>query len=118
MSDTTSIDRRDDSAISFLITEVHKDVRELRRELDDKLSKHTREEAQKLAEAVTKVMMESFPEGDAILHRKRHEAEIAMLEARTDFWAKMRYEVTRWGLLGVLGWTAIVAWKAFVKGPL
>lgn len=50
-------------------------------------------------------------------HCSAHEQFIAESKARTEFWKKMRFELTKWGLLGFLGWLLIqVVWPALVKG--
>ena len=58
-----------------------------------------------------------FPDGDPAGHRRYHEAEIKRIEARADFWAKLRLSVTQWGLLGFLGWALVSLWHEFLKGP-
>lgn len=113
MNDQTT-DRRDNSAMINLITEIHKDVKSL----DARLSAHMCSETSDLANEVAKLMTAAFPEGDPATHRQRHEAEIRRIEARAAFWEKMRFEITRWGLIGVIGWLVVVGWRAFLKGPL
>ncbi len=58
-----------------------------------------------------------FPSGDPARHRRYHEAEIKRIEARAEFWSKLRLSVTQWGLLGFLGWAAVSLWQEFLKGP-
>ena len=108
-------DRRSttESAIIALITEVHKDVKEL----SSTLSTHMKEETQELAAEVAKLMTLAFPEGDPTGHRKYHEASIAKAESSAAFWKKMQFELSRAGLLGFLGWAAFALWKSFLLGP-
>lgn len=58
-----------------------------------------------------------FPGGDPAGHRRYHEAEIKRIEARAEFWSKLRLSVTQWGLLGFLGWALVSLWHEFLKGP-
>ncbi len=58
-----------------------------------------------------------FPDGDPAGHRRYHEAEIKRIEARAEFWSKLRLSVTQWGLLGFLGWALVSLWHEFLKGP-
>ena len=58
-----------------------------------------------------------FPSGDPAGHRRYHEAEIKRIEARAEFWSKLRLSVTQWGLLGFLGWALVSLWHEFLKGP-
>lgn len=63
------------------------------------------------------VMIRAFPDGDPEGHRRHHEAVIRAAEARAEFWAKMRFELFRWGLLGFMGWALLTMWKSFIQGP-
>lgn len=108
------IERRTDSAaLLVLVTQVHADVQTFGKQLQDQ----RRDEALALAEAVATLMVKSFPEGDAEGHRKMHEAEMKAVEARAEFWQKMLFEVSKYGLIGVLGWLALKVWVAFLAGP-
>lgn len=51
-------------------------------------------------------------------HCSAHEQFIAESRARTEFWNKLRFELVKWGLLGLLGWLLVkVVWPAFLRGP-
>lgn len=63
------------------------------------------------------VMIRAFPDGDPEGHRRHHEAVVRAAEARAEFWAKMRFALSQWGLLGFLGWAAYQLWLAFLQGP-
>lgn len=108
------IERRTDSAaLLVLVTQVHADVQVFSKRLDEQ--RHS--EALALAEAVSTLMIRSFPEGDADGHKKIHEAQIQAVEARAEFWKKMLFEVSKYGLIGVIGWLALKVWVAFLAGP-
>lgn len=54
---------------------------------------------------------------DYVGHAAAHMAWIDAQRARKDFWNKMSFELTKWGLLGFLGWLlASAVWPAIVKG--
>ena len=40
-------------------------------------------------------------------HKTYHEARLKEIEARTDFTRKLTFEITKWGLLGFLGWLGV-----------
>lgn len=112
--------RTETSVLLALVQNVHEDIKTVHRNvksLDSRLSKHMTEETMELAQEISKLMAAAFPEGDPSGHRKHHEAVIANAEARAAFWRKMLDEITKWGLFGVLGWLASVAWSAFLQGP-
>ena len=105
--------RADSAALLILVQQVHADVQVFSKRLDEQ----RRDEALQLAEAVATLMIKSFPEGDADGHRKAHEAQMKAIEARAEFWKKMLFEVTKYGVIGVLGWLALKIWVAFLAGP-
>jgi hypothetical protein len=100
-------------AILILVQQVHSDVKEF----NERLASHMHDETLALAEAVAALMIKSFPEGDPDGHRKGHEAQMIAIEARAEFWKKMLFEVTKYGLLGVIGWLVVKVWIAFLAGP-
>ena len=59
----------------------------------------------------------AFPGGDPIGHCEWHEAEIARIRARKDFWQKMTFELAKWGLIGFLGWLFLQLWHGALQGP-
>jgi hypothetical protein len=85
--------------------------------LNDRLTQHMTSETHELAEAITSLMKEAFPDGDPDGHRRRHELELEVLKDKAEFWKKMRLALAQWGLLGFIGWIAITAWNAFLLGP-
>jgi hypothetical protein len=104
----------DTAAVIQLITEIHKDVKDL----DKKLSKHMVEETSELAQEIALLMTKAFPDGDPSGHKAAHEAWIHKAEASAAFWEKMKFEITRWGLIGFLGWAAVALWKSFLAGSV
>lgn len=96
-----------------LITEIHKGQQALHAQL----AEHMIDVKVGLAAAITKLMTESFPEGDPSAHRKLHEEANAAAKAKTAFWQKLLFEITKYGLIGLIGWVAITAWQAFLHGP-
>ena len=109
--------RFDDPILLRLITQIH----ESQIELDRKLTKHMvgepKEIADSIAGALTKMMADAFPDGDSDGHRRRHESELKRLESRAKFWGTMATEISKWGLIGFLGWAVYALWQAFLLGP-
>ena len=82
----------------------------------DKLTEFVRTSTSDQAQRLES-LASGFPSGDTARHRRYHEAEIKRIEARAEFWSKLRLSVTQWGLLGFLGWAAVSLWHEFLKGP-
>ena len=123
MTETQTIDRRvsDNSAILVLVQQISTNVGNLEVKVDKfdtRLSQHMHDETLELAEAIVKLMLRAFPEGDPDGHKRHHEAVIKAAEEKAEFWKSMRKKVTEWGLVGVLGWAAFALWAAFLKGPV
>lgn len=56
---------------------------------------------------------------DLVGHRGYHDDIIETLRARREFWQKMSFELTKWGLIGFLGWfTVVVLWPATIGALL
>lgn len=98
---------------------------------DSLLAKHVKEENERYAAiqadiAEIKEMFSSVNSAfvvdeadkpDYLGHAAAHRAWIDAQRARRDFWQKMTFELTKWGLLGFLGWLLVqVLWPAIVKG--
>jgi len=60
---------------------------------------------------------QGFPNGDTRGHAAYHSNIIEIMEDRKAFWKKMRDAAAQWGLIGVLGWLAVIVWQAFLQGP-
>lgn len=82
----------------------------------DKLTEFVRSSTSNQAQRLES-LASGFPSGDPAGHCRYHEAEIKRIEARAEFWSKLRVSVTQWGLLGFLGWAAASLWQEFLKGP-
>lgn len=67
--------------------------------------------------AKTEQFLSAFPGGDAKAHCEYHQLLIDAARDRSEFWKKMRYDLTRWGLFGFLVWGLYALWKAFLLGP-
>ena len=114
MSELTNERRSSDNpALLVLVQTVHEDVKAFKKQLDEQ--RHS--EMLALSEAVTDLMIKSFPEGDASGHRLMHEKQMQALENRAEFWKKMLFEVSKYGLIGVIGWMALKLWTAVIAGP-
>ena len=105
--------RADNQVILMMVRAMHKDVSMLR----DDLRKHMTDETDELAEAVASILKRAFPNEDPDGHRKAHEEQMDILQGRAKFWKSISYEVTKYGLFGVLGWLAYTVWTAFLLGP-
>ena len=103
----------DAPALLALVQEVAANVRNL----DERLTVHMHSEPLEMAHTVAGIMNKSFPGGDPEGHRIAHEQQMAAIADRAKFWKTMLFEVTKYGLLGVVGWLAFVVWSAFIKGP-
>ena len=96
-------------ALMHLIEELTSQVHEMREEF--KAHRETLEIEQSTMRS--RLLMESFPLGDHEAHRKYHERLIKADEERIAFWKKMREELTKWGLIGFVGWFLAFAGHAF-----
>lgn len=106
-------DRRDDSVVLAMMQTIHADVKAM----DAKLTDHINTEPDEWMAVMRKLQEDAFPAGDPEGHRKAHEEQMQSIHDRAEFWKKMAFEVTKYGVLGVLGWLAYHAWVAFIHGP-
>lgn len=117
----TLVEQRVDSALLLaLVQTVHDDVKSFHTSLsalDARLTKHMTDETMELAQEITKLMADAFPEGDPKGHRKLHEAAIEKAMARAEFWKKMTFEICKGGLLGFAVWALLSLWNTFLQGP-
>ena len=65
-------------------------------------------------EDLKRLMISGFPDDNPVTHRIAHESMMRQIEARAQFWEKLRFELIRYGLLGFIGWAAVNGWKAFI----
>ena len=105
--------RANDSLVVVLMQEVHKKIDDM----DKRLTQHMTDETLVLAEEIAKLMNTAFPGSDPQGHRVYHETQMAAIADNAAFWKTMRNEVSKWGILGVLGFIVIAAWKHFLEGP-
>lgn len=79
------------------------------------LTNHAESEAKALQEAINSLTESAFPDGDALGHREYHLAMMEAAKNRAEFWRKLLFELTKWGLLGFLGWLITDLVKAHLK---
>jgi hypothetical protein len=112
--------RSDDTVLLLLVQKIHEDVKEVRSDvtgLTTRLDVHMHNETLALAEAVATLMVKSFPQGDPDGHKALHEADIQAAKDKAEFWKKMRFELSRAGLLAFLIWAGVQIWKGALAGP-
>lgn len=108
-------DRRtqpDESAFMFMLRQIHDTIEKM----DNKLTSHIADETEVLAREIARHMHIAFPEGDPEGHRRHHEAVIRKAEKSAEFWETMAKEVSKWGLIGFLGWIGIALYRHFLEG--
>jgi len=104
---------RTDDSILLHIKELQITVKDLAA----KMNYHHAIFREEVEKSVEHVYERSFPDGDPEGHRHHHELVIKREEERLEFWMTMKKEVTKWGLVGVLGFLAVAAWNAILIGP-
>ena len=107
--------RREQSMLFDLLAQQNQkldDLTEVVRDTANELRAHADGETARIA-----AIEAGFPDGDPDGHRRYHEAEIKRIEARVEFWSKLRLSVTQWGLVGFIGWVLVSLWHEFLKGP-
>lgn len=116
-------DRRKDPSSQALVTLINslmEQVKELRKEVAEfkRSSEYATSNTEaSVSSAITKILEDSFPDGDAELHRRVHEAQIKIAEDKAKMFSVLRTEVVKWGLLGLVGWVAVTVWHGFLQGP-
>jgi hypothetical protein len=75
--------------------------------------------SKKLAEVISLAdcLSKGFPGGDPNGHRVYHEALIHRVEARAEFWQKLLFELTKWGVILFIGWAFAALWRAAISVP-
>lgn len=112
--------RQETAAVLALVQAIHDEIKTIQQnldKLDSRLTKHMTDETMELAQEISRLMADAFPEGDPKGHRKHHEAVIAKAEARAEFWKKLSFEISKGGLLGFLTWALYALWQYFLQGP-
>lgn len=77
-----------------------------------------------LYSACQETLASTVPDGDHDGHRRYHEAVIKKMEARAKLWQDVSSSVTKWGVIGILGWVGMSMWheiltiisRIFVRG--
>lgn len=89
-----------DPALLALIQTIQHDVNDMR----GTLRAHIDTEPKEWATVLSALMNKSFPNGDPDGHRRAHEIRMKLAEQKAEFWAKMAYEIKKWGLIGFGLW--------------
>lgn len=97
------------SVIEGLTTQVH--------EMREEIIRHKNELRSEREQLINDVLNKALPDGDAEGHRRYHETVIAKIESQKQFYDKLRLELVKYGLLGLVGFFAVAAWHEFLKGP-
>ena len=99
--------------LMVVIRQLKDDIALLSQQFHD----HRIEEDSRLEKAIETLMNKSFPNGDAVGHCTAHHAYIQAAVDRAEFWKKLLFELTKYGVIGLLGWLALIVWTGFLKGP-
>ena len=73
---------------------------------------------QKIEDRLLRIMRQAYPGEDPDGHRRYHEEVIEEVKQRKEFWKKMLFELTKYGLLGFVGWLFVQVWSGALKGPI
>ena len=78
---------------------------------------------QHVVDAQTALALAGYPldkdgKPDIAGHRSYHEELIEQERARTEYWRKMTFELTKYGLIGFVLWAITQLWIAFIRGPI
>lgn len=65
----------------------------------------------------SEVLWNAFPGQDPEGHRKAHEDWLAESREKKEFYAMLKKELAKYGLLGLIGWLFFWAWYGFLQGP-
>lgn len=81
------------------------------------------EDLQTVVDAQTALALAGYPvdkdgRPDVSGHRSYHEELIEQERVRTEYWRKMTFELTKYGLIGFVLWAVTQLWVAFIKGPV
>jgi hypothetical protein len=112
--------RENDSLVLHLMQEIHDDVKALKADVKAQgtaLIEHIAEEPKAFTAMVESAFAQAFPSGDPVGHRKVHEANIKAAEGRAEFWKKLLFELSKYGVIGFVGWGLVNLWTAFLHGP-
>ena len=101
--------RRDTAALLLLVQEVLDGLNEIKIELKTHIADETAQ--------FSAITTAAFPGADSVGHRRWHEADIKKMENKAEFWRIMKTEISKWGLVSLIGFFVVAAWSKFLKGP-
>jgi len=96
-----------------LITEIHKDVREV----DRKLTAHIADETASAHTLIKELREHAFVDGDMDQHRQMQQIALAKAEENNRLKHEFGNAVVKWGVAGALGFVVYALWTALLKGP-
>lgn len=102
-------ERRDDIPMLTMLTNMNDSVLAMRKELSDHIASEPEDIAQAVKNAVAELTKEAFPNDDAgkvdlAGHKSAHQEMIDTYRKKKEFWGKMLFELTKWGLIGFTLW--------------
>ena len=110
-------ERRDDSAVVALLTELGARVVQMQGALAEHIAEEPAEIEAATQRAIAAATGKAFPNDDPEGHRLWHEEVIGGIKAKKEFWQKMTFELTKLGIVGFLAWAGYQLWLAFLQGP-
>ena len=114
---TTEEDKQMHADTKALLQLLHSGQQLMGEKLEQHLLREPGEIAVAVSSEIAKFVATAFPEGDPAGHRKHHEAVIALAEEKAEFWKRMRIEISKYGILSLIGWAVIALWQTFLAGP-
>jgi len=100
-------------AILKLVTEIHKDVREV----DRKLTAHIEDESTSAATMIKELREHAFVGGDVSQHRQMQQIALARAEENNRLKHELSNAIVKWGVAGALGFIVYAIWEAILEGP-
>jgi len=100
-------------SILKLVTEIHKDVREV----DRKLTAHISDESTSAATLIKELREHAFVDGDIEKHRRMQIAALEKAEENNRIRHEFANALVKWGVAGALGFVVYALWKAILEGP-
>jgi len=100
-------------AILKLVTEIHRDVREV----DRKLTAHIEDETASASRMIQELREHAFVDGDTEKHRQMQQIALAKAEENNRLRHEFGNAIVKWGVAGALGFIVYALWTALLKGP-
>jgi len=100
-------------SILKLVTEIHKDVREVDRKLTAHMESHS-VEAERYVEELRRA---AFVDGDVSQHRQMQQIALDKAEENNRLRHEFGNAVVKWGVAGALGFVVYAIWRAILEGP-